>query len=127
MSSKDKLPPIVLPPGYVLPEGWRDQRRLPDQNRPPPTRAGRGAGWALGFMPLLTVAVGLVIGLVIDLLGIKNVGIELGLALLVLGLVVVFDGTMSLGLTLGWLLVYIIERFFVGMVITAAILERLAR
>jgi hypothetical protein len=86
----------------------------------------RGSGWALGFMPLATVAIQYGIDYVLvrglhtpELFTVPLSGI--GIAVYVLGTFVVYVGTRDVALTVGYLVVRWIEGFIAALIVGTAI------
>jgi hypothetical protein len=94
------------------------------------TGSRRGAEWALGVMPVLMLAVQYgvtfalvkIFGLSTALFGSLS---ALGIACTIVGLVIVYRGTRDISLTVGYVVVRWIESFFVGFVLSAALIASL--
>jgi hypothetical protein len=110
--------------------------------RPSSSKGQRGAGWALGFMPLAMLAAQYAITIVLakqlgaaqtqgstasPFVGIASGGefALLGLAFTVIGPLIVYSGTQDAGLTVGFFVVRWIEGYLVSFVLTGAVLTSL--
>jgi hypothetical protein len=122
---------------------WGNERPAAAHSRPSSSKGHRGAGWALGFMPLAMLAAQYAITIVLakqlgaaqthagstpsPFVGIASGGgfALLGLAFTVIGPLIVYSGTQDAGLTVGFFVVRWIEGYLVSFVLTGAVLASL--
>ena len=125
------------------PARWVSELPAANPYRVSSSKRSRGAGWALGFMPLAMLAAQYAITFVLakqlgaaqlhagstasPFLGLASgVGFSLvGLAFIVIGPLIVYSATQDIGLTVGYFVVRWIEGYFLGFVLTAAVLASL--
>jgi hypothetical protein len=122
---------------------WGYERPAGAHYRPSSSKGHRGAGWALGFMPLAMLAAQYAITIVLakqlgaaqthagsspsPFVGIASGGgfALLGLAFTVIGPLIVYSGTQNASLTVGFFVVRWIEGYLVSFVLTGAVLASL--
>ena len=123
--------------------GWGYERPAAAHYRPSSSKGHRGAGWALGFMPLAMLAAQYAITIILakqlgaaqthagstpsPFVGLASGGgfALLGLAFTVIGPLIVYSATQDAGLTVGFLVVRWIEGYLISFVLTAAVLTSL--
>jgi hypothetical protein len=144
----------AVPPSNTGPHGavaltakqsaaWGYERPAGAPYRPSSSSGHRGAGWALGFMPLAMLAAQYAITIVLakqlgaaqthagstpsPFVGIASGGgfALLGLAFTVIGPLIVYSATQDAGLTVGFFVVRWIEGYLVSFVLTGAVLASL--
>jgi len=122
---------LLAPVGAQSTALFSYERPANESNQRRGARALRGPVWALGVMPPVMIAVGWLIQIAIlkssarhTVLVVPALGV-IGFGCFILGIVIVYIGTNDFVLTIGFIVVGWIESYFVGLVLSAALMGSL--